>query len=129
MLIDLITVQALMAPNKVIPIMTSNMTSLCTNYIRTVSSKFVRYNLKVVDLTSILLIVALPQVGNLVSNLHIYGILYLKLNHLLNLELLNNINVICKQVLVTISTPESFPCSPNIQTIITLIIYVRTAIK
>ena len=129
MLIDLITVQALMVPNKVISIMTSNMTSLRTNYIRTVSSKFIRYNLKVVDLTSILLIVALSQVGNFVSNLHIYGILYLKLNHLVNLELLNNINVICKQVLVTISAPESFPCSPNIQTTITLIVYIRTAIK
>ena len=58
MLIKLITVQALMVPNKVISIMTSNMTSLRTNYIRTVSSKFVRYNLKVIDLTSILLIVA-----------------------------------------------------------------------
>ena len=118
-----------MAPNKVISIMMSNMMSLHTNYIRTVSSKFIRYNLKVVDLTSILLIVALPQVGNLVSNLHIYGIFYLKLNHLLNLELLNNINVICKQVLVTISAPESFPCLPNIQTTITLIVYIGTAIK
>ena len=129
MLIDLITVQALMVPNKVVSIMTSNMTSLRTNYIRTVFSKFVRYNLKVVDLSSILLIVALPQVGNLVSNLHNYGILYLKLNHLLNLELLNNINVICKQVFITISAPESFPCLPNIQTTITLIVYIRTAIK
>ena len=70
--------------------------------------------MNVVDLTSILLIVALPQVGYFVLNLDIFGISHLKYNSFLNLELFININVICEQVLLTISAPESFPCSPII---------------
>ena len=59
------------------------------------------------------MIVALPQVGYFVLDHDIFDISHLKYNSFLNLELFINIDVICEQVLLTISAPESFSLFAN----------------